>query len=74
MTVTDRFFTIVFLAIFFMAMWIVYSHATGLVGIFEMRYGAPGMTRVLPECGCTVKYVGTKVVGTDYFVHFKKLD
>ncbi len=48
--------------------------ATGVVNIFEMRFGAPGTPHVVPECGCTFRYVGTRVEGADYFVHFKKLD
>ena len=75
MRIADRFFTILFLSIFFLAMWIVYSHATtGLVGIFERMYGSPGTRHVLTECSCTVRYVETRVNGADYYVHFKKLD
>jgi hypothetical protein len=67
-------FTTIFLVIFFLAMWIVYGHSAGLVSIFESRFGAPGTPHVVPECSCTFKYVGTRVDGADYFVHFKKLD
>ena len=48
--------------------------APSLVGLLEAQYGSPGTTRVLPECSCTVRYVGTKVEGRDYFVHFRQLD
>lgn len=48
--------------------------STGLVSILEMRYGAPGTMHVLPECSCTVKYLGTTVQGRDYAVHFRQMD
>lgn len=35
---------------------------------------SPGMTRVLPECGCTIRYNGTSVSGNHYAVHIEKLD
>jgi hypothetical protein len=44
------------------------------VQMLEARYGAPGTTRVLPECGCTVRYLGTTVRGRDYDVHVRRLD
>jgi hypothetical protein len=51
------------------------AYSSSLVSMFEARFGGPpGTTRVIPECGCTMKYVGTRIEGTDYFVHFKKLD
>jgi hypothetical protein len=34
----------------------------------------PGQTRVLPDCGCTVRYVGTFVHGQRYSVVFDRLD
>lgn len=46
----------------------------GIVSIFEMRFGAPGTPHVVPECGCTMRYVGTKVEGRDFYVHFRQLD
>ena len=45
-----------------------------IIKVFESRFGAPGTSHVVPECGCTFRYVGTKIEGTDYFVHFKKMD
>ncbi len=47
---------------------------SGVVSIFEARFGVPGTMHVAPECSCTFKYVGTKVEGADYFVHFRKMD
>jgi hypothetical protein len=68
----------VFLAILVAAYCIIGLHfawgATGLIGVLESRFGGPGTPHVLPECGCTVRYVGTRVDGMDYYVHFKKLD
>ncbi len=48
--------------------------ATPLVALLEAHYGAPGTPHVLPECGCTVRYLGTTVKGQDYFVHLRRLD
>ena len=48
--------------------------AGSLVNIFEARFGAPGTPHVVPECGCTMKYVGTKVDGRDFYVHFRQMD
>ncbi len=34
----------------------------------------PGQTRVWPECGCTIRYVGTTVNGHRYSIVIDKLD
>ena len=34
----------------------------------------PGITMTDPGCGCTVRYLGTKVTGHIYAVYFDKLD
>ncbi len=34
----------------------------------------PGQTKVWPECGCTIRYVGTTVHGNRYTVTIDKLD
>jgi hypothetical protein len=45
------------------------------VQMLEQREGiAPGQTKVLPACGCTVRYVGTFVRGKRYTVVIDKLD
>ncbi len=47
----------------------------GFVRMLEMRQGvSPGQTRVLPECNCTIRYVGTFVRGKRYTVVIDKLD
>ncbi len=47
----------------------------GFIRMLEMRQGvAPGQTRVLPECNCTIRYVGTFVHGKRYTVVIDKLD
>lgn len=69
-------FSIFAIVVWLLAMWIVYSRASGnaLISIFETRFGAPGTAHVVPECGCTFKYVGTNIRGKDYYVHFRQLD
>jgi hypothetical protein len=57
----------------------VVRNATGasnsLVSLVEARLQViPGQTRVLPDCGCTVRYIGTFVHGQRYSVVFDKLD
>ncbi len=45
------------------------------VRLLEARQGVvPGQTRVLPECNCTIRYVGTFVHGKRYTVVIDKLD
>jgi len=45
------------------------------VRLIEAREGiVPGQARVIPDCGCTVRYVGTQVIGNRYKVVFDKLD
>ncbi len=34
----------------------------------------PGQTKVWPECGCTIRYVGTTVHGNRYTITIDKLD
>lgn len=49
--------------------------ASPFVQTIERSVGmSPGMTRVLPECGCTIRYNGTSVSGNHYAVHIEKLD
>jgi hypothetical protein len=74
------------LALLWIAIWLLLAavvlgitvHAAlssdSFVQMLEARYGAPGTTRVLPECGCTVRYLGTTVRGRDYDVHVRRLD
>lgn len=51
------------------------AHGDGFVRTLEMRMGwTPGDTRVVPECGCTVRYAGTTVSGSHYSIHLDKLD
>lgn len=45
------------------------------VSLLEQREGMrPGQTRVIPECGCTIRYNGTTVSGNHYAVHIDRLD
>ena len=49
--------------------------ANGFVQMIERREGMfPGQTKVWPDCGCTVRYVGTTVHGNRYTVTIDKLD
>lgn len=49
--------------------------ADAFIRTLEASQGiAPGSTRVLPQCGCTIRYVGTSVSGNHYTVHIDKLD
>jgi hypothetical protein len=46
-----------------------------IVQMLERREGMlPGSTKVIPDCSCTMQYIGTRVNGRDYFVHLRKLD
>lgn len=70
-------FSILAIVAYLLAMWIVYLHAQtpSLVQTIEMRVGVlPGQTKVIPECGCTVRYLGTKVRGRTYTITLQKLD
>lgn len=47
----------------------------GFVQMIERREGmSPGQTKVLPECSCTIRYLGTTVHGRNYDVHIRRLD
>ena len=35
---------------------------------------APGVTVTTPECGCTIRYLGTKIDGHIYAVYLDKMD
>jgi hypothetical protein len=45
------------------------------VQMLERREGVfPGQTKVLPDCNCTVRYLGTVRHGRVYSVQIEKLD
>ena len=47
----------------------------GFVRFFERHENiVPGAMRVLPDCGCTILYKGTEVMGNHYKVFIDKLD
>lgn len=47
----------------------------GFVSMLEQRFAMrPGNTKVLPECGCTIRYLGTSVRGRHYDVRIDRLD
>lgn len=51
------------------------GHGDSFVRLLEQRQGIiAGQTRVLPECNCTIRYLGTTVNGNHYSVHIDKLD
>ncbi len=51
------------------------DYAHPLVSMLERKFQVyPGQTRVWPECGCTIRYVGTTVRGGRYNIVFDKLD
>ncbi len=51
------------------------SSTNSFIQMLERREGvAPGQTKVIPECGCTVRYLGTRVHGRIYTVELEKLD
>ncbi len=64
------------LTVFLLVVLATYSNASdAFVQMIERREGIfPGQTRVLPECSCTVRYVGTTTKGRRYSVIFDKLD
>ncbi len=46
-----------------------------LVSLLEQRFQMTvGSTRVLPECGCTIRYLGTSVKGNTYSIRVQRLD
>ena len=70
-------FSVFALSVFFVVALVAYSMASSdsFIRMVEMREGvSPGQTRVLPECSCTVRYVGTSVHGRRYSVIFDRLD
>jgi hypothetical protein len=59
----------------FMAIQKAYSREGGFVAFMEAHFHVqPGVTKVWPDCGCTVRYVGTSVHGNRYSVTIDKLD
>lgn len=47
----------------------------GFVRMLERHVGIEaGETKVLPECSCSVKYLGTKIDGKLYTVVIEKMD
>lgn len=81
---SDFWFYVVVGLILIAAGWLVYLSSARaesgfrtdpLVKIIEQEQGlSPGGTRILPECGCTVRYLGTKIQGHVYMVYLDKLD
>ena len=66
-------------AIFWMMMLVFAAHqahsADRFVALLEQRFAMqPGSTRVLPECGCTIRYLGTNANGRHYNVRIDRLD
>jgi hypothetical protein len=50
-----------------------YDHP--FISLMERHFQVfPGQTKVWPDCGCTVRYVGTTVHGRRYTVIIDKLD
>ncbi len=59
----------------FLAIQKAYSGYDHFVNMMERKFQVyPGQTRVWPECGCTVRYVGTTAHGSRYTVTIDKLD
>ncbi len=60
----------------FLAMQNAYSgYDHPFVSMMERKFQVyPGQTKVWPECGCTVRYVGTSVHGNRYTIVLEKLD
>jgi hypothetical protein len=61
--------------------FVIYSHASSAFGVdplvkaLEREQGLrPGRTMVIPECSCTVKYLGTRIEGHTYMIYLAKLD
>jgi hypothetical protein len=49
--------------------------SNSFVRMIEQHVGIqPGEVRVLTECSCTVKYLGTKIDGRLYTIVLEKLD
>ena len=83
----DLWFYIVAATIILLAGMIVYANAaTGVrtdpfVRMIERRLSGdahmnigPGVMVSSPECGCTIKYLGTKIEGHVYAVYLDKMD
>ncbi len=77
----DLWFYVVAAVIILLAGMMVYANAASgfgtdaFVRMIEQRQGMyPGGTKVLPDCGCTIKYLGTKIEGHVYAVYLDKLD
>ncbi len=60
----------------FMAMKKAYSSdAHPFISAMERHFQVyPGQTKVWPECGCTIRYVGTAAHGNRYMITIDKLD
>ena len=78
---SDFWFYVVAIVIIILTGLMVYANAaTGfrtdpLVQTIEQQQGMlPGSTKVIPQCGCTVRYLGTKIEGHIYEVYLDKLD
>jgi len=52
------------------------SPRDGFIAVMEATFGmAPGGTRVVPQCSCSIEYLGTRPQGKGiYAVYVKKLD
>ncbi len=62
-----------FLIVMMVAVYAGYDHP--FVNAMERHFQVyPGQTKVWPECGCTIRYVGTTVHGNRYTVTIDKLD
>ncbi len=79
--ILERVIEAVYLVIIAMALMLVFLAARNALGsdnfvqMIERREGmAPGQTKVLPECSCTIRYLGTTVRGRNYDVHIRRLD
>jgi hypothetical protein len=49
--------------------------ADRFVALIEQSVGMrPGQTKVLPACGCTIRYMGTSGSGRHYVVRIDRLD
>ncbi|HZS57562.1 MAG TPA: hypothetical protein VFA65_24390 [Bryobacteraceae bacterium] len=48
----------------------------GFISVMEAAFGmSPGGTRVVPQCPCSIEYLGAKALGRGvYAVYIKKLD
>lgn len=78
---TDFWFYVVAFVIVVLAFLIVYANAgeiystDAFVRMIEQHEGVyPGQVRVLPECNCSIKYLGTERRGNVYNVVLEKMD